>query len=46
MVRDNPKKALKQNVPGADYYATRPKELKQAIRRTVRELRTYSVDAC
>jgi ADP-ribosylglycohydrolase len=46
LIQSNPVMARRKNVPGADYYADRPMELRAAIQRTERELHTYQGNAC
>jgi hypothetical protein len=46
LIQSNPVMARRKNVPGADYYADRPMELRAQIARTQRELHTYEGNAC
>jgi hypothetical protein len=46
LIQLDPEVARRNDVPGADYYASRPAELAAAIKRTAEELKTYQVNAC
>lgn len=46
LIQYDPQKAVAQNIPGADYYASQPDELARAIERAKAELAIYHVNAC